>query len=164
MRETGPASAIITPSGLPADRRDAAALALEARAPATRRAYRVALGRLEDALAGRALTDVTLAGHVTALTANGLAPASIGQAVAAACFLAKVAGWPNPRGSMTGDALRIAHRDHRERGRGQARTVITEQISAVIAVAVSNGRPADAAIAGLLFQAALGRSEAAALD
>ena len=32
MRETGTAS--ITPSGVPADRRDAAALALEARAPA----------------------------------------------------------------------------------------------------------------------------------
>ena len=61
MRETGPAS--ITPSGVPADRRDAAALAL---------------------------TDATLAEHVatltalTALTADGLAPAGIAQAVAAA--------------------------------------------------------------------------------
>ena len=49
MRETGPASAIVTPCGLPADRRDAA-LALEARSPATRRAYRAALARLEETL------------------------------------------------------------------------------------------------------------------
>ena len=53
MREIGPAS--ITPSGVPADRRDAAALALEARSPATRRAYRAALARIEETLAGRAL-------------------------------------------------------------------------------------------------------------
>ena len=77
----------------------AAALALE-----TRRAYHAALGRHEEALAGRALTDATLAGHVATLTADGLAPASIAQAIAAACFLARVAGWPNPRGSMTGAA------------------------------------------------------------
>ena len=135
MRETGPA--IITPSGVPADRRDAAALALE-----TRRAYHAALGRHEEALAGRALI-----GHVTALAADGPAPASIAQAVAAAYFFARVAGWPNTRGPMTGDALRIAGRDHRDRGRGQARTVTADQISAIIAVAVSNGHPADAAIA-----------------
>ena len=59
MRETGPAS--ITPSGVPADRRDAAAVTPEARSPATRRAYRAALARLEDTLAGRALSDATLA-------------------------------------------------------------------------------------------------------
>ena len=92
MRETGPAN--ITPSGV----------------PATRRAYRAALARLEATLAGRALTDATLAEHVTALTADGLTPASIAQALAAACFLARVASWPNPRGSMAGDALRIARR------------------------------------------------------
>ena len=67
MREIGPA--VITPSGVPADRRDAAALALEARSPATCRAYRAVLARLEETLAGRALTDATLAEHVAALTA-----------------------------------------------------------------------------------------------
>ena len=80
---------------MPADRRDAAAL-----------------GRLEEALDG----------HVTALVADGLASASIAQAVAA------------------------------------------EQVSAIIPVAVSNGCPADAAIAGLLFQAALRRSEVVTLE
>ena len=55
------------------ERRDAAALALKARSPATRRAYRAALARLEDTLAGRALTDATLAEHVTTLTDGLLA-------------------------------------------------------------------------------------------
>lgn len=154
-----PATAI-----LPAERREAAALALEARAPATRRAYARALARLDSFLAGRALTDATLAAHVAALAEDGQAPASIAQAVAAAAFLAKVAGWPNPRGSMTADALRIARRDHADRGRGQARSITAEQIAEIVAVARQAGRTMDAAIAGVLFQAALRRSEAAALE
>ncbi len=60
---------------LPAERRDAAALALEARAPATRRAYRAALARLNEWLAGRPLTDATLAAHIADLAHAGLAPA-----------------------------------------------------------------------------------------
>ncbi len=77
---------------LPAERAEAAALALEARAPATRRAYRAAIGRLDATLAGRPLTDATLAEHVFRLAGNGLAPASIAIAAAAAVFLARVAG------------------------------------------------------------------------
>ena len=77
---------------LPAERAEAAALALKARAPATRRAYRAALERLDTTLAGRPLSDATLAEHVFRLAADGLAPASIAQAAAA--FLARVAGWP----------------------------------------------------------------------
>ena len=50
---------------LPAGRACAAALALEARAPATRRAYRAAIGRLDATLAGRPLADATLAEHVS---------------------------------------------------------------------------------------------------
>ena len=149
---------------LPAERRDAAALALEARAPATRRAYRAALARLNEWLAGRPLTDATLAAHIADLAHAGLAPASIGQAAAAAAFLANVAGWPNPRGSMTADALRIARRNHADRGRGQARPVSADQVAEIVAIARKDGRHMDAAIAGLLFQAALRRSEAATLE
>ena len=149
---------------LPADRRTAAALALEARAPSTRRVYRSALARLERFLDGRPLTDATLAEHVRALAADGMAPASIGQAVAAAAFLARVAGWPSPRGTMTTDALKIARRDHAGRGRGRARAITAEQVAQIIAIARKEGRTKDAAIAGVLFQAALRRSEAAALE
>ncbi len=149
---------------LPAERARAAALALEARAPATRRAYRAALERLDATLAGRPLSDATLAEHVFRLAADGLAPASIAQAAAAAAFLARVADWPNPRGAMTADALRIVKRDHAERGRGRARPVGAEDVAAIVATARREGRDRDAAIAGVLFQAALRRSEASALE
>ncbi len=149
---------------LPAGRIEAAALALKARSPATQRAYRYALKRLNATLAGRPLTDATLAEHVSRLAADGMAPASIGQAAAAAAFLARVAGWPTPRGTMTADALRIARRDHADRGRGQAKPITAEQAAEIIAIARKEGRLIDAAIVGLLFQAALRRSEAAALQ
>ena len=149
---------------IPAARLRAVELALEARAPATRRAYKSALARLGTWLDGRALTDATLADHVAWLAAQGLAPASIGQAVAAACFLAEVAGWQTPRGSQTKDALRIVRREHADRGRGQAPPVTAEQVAEIIAVARAAGRIEDAAIAGLLFQGALRRSEVATLE
>lgn len=149
---------------LPAERIEAAALALKARSPATQRAYRFALKRLNATLAGRPLTDATLAEHVSRLAADGMAPASIALAAAAAAFLARVAGWPNPRGTMTADALRIAQRDHANRGRGQAKPITAEQAAEIIAIARKEGRLIDAAIVGLLFQAALRRSEAAALQ
>ncbi|MDE0717860.1 MAG: tyrosine-type recombinase/integrase [Rhodospirillaceae bacterium] len=151
-------------ASLPADRREAAALALEARAPSTRRSYRTALARLDRFLAGRPLTDATLAEHVRALADDGMAPATIGIAAAAAAFLAGIAGWPNPRGTMTADALKIVRRDHADRGRGRARSVTADEVTAIIAVARQAERDKDAAIAGLLFQAALRRSEAAALE
>ena len=157
-------TAVLTVALLPAERREAAALALEARAPNTRRAYRAALARLDRFLAGRALTDATLAAHVRALAAAGMAPASTGQAAAAAAFFARVAGWPSPRGPMTADALRIARRDHADRGRGRARALTADQVAEIVATARKDGRMIDAAIAGVLFQAALRRSEAAALE
>ena len=157
-------TAIATIPAVPDDRRAAAALALEARAPSTRRAYRAALARLDRFLDGRDLTDALLAEHVRLLARDGLAPATIGLAVAAARFLAKVAGWPDPAGTMTKDMVRIVRRDHADRGRGRARAVTADEVTAIIAVARQAGRDMDAAIAGLLFQAALRRSEAAALE
>ena len=77
-------TAALTVALLPAERRAAAALALEARSPNTRRAYRAALARLDRFLAGRALTDATLAAHVRALAAAGMAPASTGRSTAPA--------------------------------------------------------------------------------
>ena len=125
---------------LPAERVEAAALALKARSPATQRAYRTALKRLDATLAGRPLTDATLAEHVARLAADGMAPASIALAAAAAAFLARIAGWSNPRGTMTADALRIARRDHADRGRGQAKPITAEQAAEIIAIARKEGR------------------------
>ena len=163
-RDRNEVGALPAVARLPAERAEAAALALEARAPATRRAYRAALERLDATLAGRPLADATLAEHVFRLAADGLAPASIAQAAAAAAFLARVADWPNPRGAMTADALRIVKRDHADRARGQARPVGVEDVAVIVATARRDGRDRDAAIAGVLFQAALRRSEASALE
>ena len=65
---------------------------------------------------------------------------------------------------MTADALRIVKRDHADRTRGQARPVGAEDVAAIVATARRDGRDRDAAIAGVLFQAALRRSEASALE
>ena len=65
---------------------------------------------------------------------------------------------------MTADALRIVKRDHADRARGQARPVGAEDVAAIVATARREGRDRDAAIAGVLFQAALRRSEASALE
>ena len=149
---------------LPAARSRAVELALAARAAATRRAYKSALARLGTWLDGRPLTDALLADHVAWLAAQGLAPASISQAVAAACFFAATAGWETPRGTQTTDALRLIRREYTERGRGQAAPITAEQATEIIAVARAAGRIEDAAITGLLFQGALRRSEVAALE
>ena len=72
---------------LPAERAEAAALALEARAPATRRVYPPAIERLDTTLAGRPLTDATLAEYVFRLAGDGMAPASIAAAAARAASI-----------------------------------------------------------------------------
>ena len=152
------------PMTVPEDRRDALELALAARAPSTRRAYGVAVRRIADWLEGRPLEDRTLAEHVFALAGEGLAPATIGLAVSGICFMERACGRPSPSGTMTQDALRVVRREHTDRGRGQARAVSAEQITEIVAIARRDGRHEDAAIAGLLFLAALRRSECAALE
>lgn len=164
MQTLDPSVSALDASALPHDRRKAAELALEARALSTRRSYKIAIKRLEGFLGGRPLTDATLAKHVETLAIAGMAPASIAQSCAAAAFFAKAAGWPSPRGTMTADALRIVRRDHADRGRGQARPVSADDVNRIIAMSRAAGRDQDAAIAGLLFQGALRRSEVAALE
>ncbi len=164
MQTLDPASAALASGAASNDRRKAAELALEAGAPSTRRSYRIALKRLSAFLGLRPLTDATLAEHVETLAAEGMAPATIAQSCAAAVFLAKAAGWPSPRGTMTADALRIVRRDHADRDRGQARPISADDMSRIITTSRAVGRDEDAAIAGLLFQGALRRSEVAALE
>ena len=60
--------------------------------------------------------------------------------------------------------LSTVRREGRDRGRGQARAVSAEDVAAIVATARAAGRFKDAAIAGVLFQAALRRSEVAALE
>ena len=146
--------------------------------PNTRRAYAVALRRLDAWLDGRELHDVTLAAYLAELHDARLAWASASMAVAAACFCAKLAGQPTPAGERTARVLPGYRRTASDRGRGQARPFGLSDLAAVLAtchrprrrgrgvesdqVALERGR-VDAVIAGLLFMAGMRRSEVSAL-
>ena len=144
----------------------------------TRRAYAGALVRLDAWLASRRLDDASLAAYLAELHDAGRASSSASMTVAAACFRAKLAGWPSPAGERTARVLAGYRRTAGERGRGQARPFGVSDLAAVLAtchrprrrgrgveseeVALERGR-LDAVIAGLLFMAAMRRSEVSAL-
>ena len=75
----------------------------------TRRVYAGALRRLDAWLDGRLLDDVSLAAYVAELHDGGRASNSAAMAVAAACFLAKLAGQPNPAGDAGGGSRQYLH-------------------------------------------------------
>ena len=144
----------------------------------TARAYKGHLSRLNAWLNGKELTDTLLRNYLHVLEAEGKAPASIGQAVSAFRFRARINGQPSPVGSRTERALKRIRRDRAERGRGQSLAVTAADIRAILVQArqprrrgkgMETARVAemrgivDAAIAAVLFQAGLRRSEAAAL-
>ena len=153
-------------------------LAAASVSPNTRRAYSGALRRLDAWLAGRHLEDATLAGYLAELHEQGRAPSSASTAVAAARFRARLVGEPSPAGERTARVLAGYRRTAVGRGRGQARPFVAADLAAVLAtcrrprrrgrgveseqVAVERGR-LDAVIAGLLFMAAMRRSEVSAL-
>ena len=105
-----------------------------------RRAYRGALRRLRDGLAGRLLDDATLAGyHPAARFEAGHSPAAAGQVVAAVRFYAKLGDQPSPAGPATGRVLVGFRREGLARGRGQVVGVRWEQAATAAAVAASSG-------------------------
>ena len=85
-------------------------------------------------------------------SSNASARIPIRPLVGARILDQRILGWPNPRGSMTADALKIARRDHADRGRGRARAITADQVAEIVAIARKDGRMKDAAIAGVLFQ------------
>ena len=144
----------------------------------TRAAYTRAL-RQFDAWRGAApATDTTLAAYLGWLFEQGRAPATAALVVAAATFRATLAG-DTVRGPQTDRVLAGFRRDGAERGRGQAAPLTADGLAAILAtadqrretgrgresVAVAARRGAlDKALAAVLFQGALRRSEAAALE
>ena len=113
------------PAALPVP---AAALALEARSPATRRAYRRALASLDTWLAGRPLTDATLADHVAALEWRDIEPA------------------PNTPG-----AFLIRVRVRRSKTDQEGAETDIRMVKGAAAQALDALRPANAAPAGRVF-------------
>ncbi len=110
--------------------------ALEASiAPNTAKAYRAALNRFAEWLAGRPATDATVAAYVAALMDDGYAPATIKQAAAAIGAGARAQGRPDPRGPLARQALAGAVRRNAGEGRGQVAGLRREDALAAAAAA-----------------------------
>ena len=121
--------------------------ALEASiAPNTAKAYRAALARFAAWLAGRPVTDTTVAAYVAALMDQGKAPATIKQAAAAIGAGARAQGQPDPRGSLARQALAGAVRHNAGEGRGQVAGLRREDALAAAAAAGAEGTPQDCAM------------------
>ena len=170
--ETTPAAGALVVS------RTAHALAEASIAPNTRAAYASALRRLDDWLAARPATDETLAGYLSELFDAGKASASASMVIAAVRFRARLSGLESPTGPATERVLAGFRRKATGRGRGQAKPCTADNLAAILATAAlprTNGRGTesdetasargleDSAIAALLFQGGLRRSEVAAL-
>ena len=144
----------------------------------TKAAYARALGALDVALAGAPLTDTVLAEYLSTLEADGKAPATCAQVVAAVRFAAQLVDQESPAGPVTEKVLAGIRRTVANRGRGQAAAMSPDNLAAILATA-KQPRPrgrgmesreqatkrgaVDGALAAVLFQGGLRRSEVAAL-
>ena len=170
--ETTPAGGALVVS------RTARALAEASLSANTRASYASALRRLDDWLAARPATDEILAGYLSELFDAGKASASASMVVAAVRFRARLSGLESPTGPATERVLAGFRRKATGRGRGQAKPCTADNLAAILATAATprtNGRGTesdetarargleDSAIAALLFQGGLRRSEVAAL-
>ena len=140
-------------------------------APATTRAYQSALRALDEWLAGKPLTDGTLAGYLRYRHGtDGVSYATLEVIRAAVRFNAKLAGVRSPDGPDTALVLGSARGTATSRGRGQVAGVRWEQVDAAAAAAVANKSSnsaasiRDAALLAVMSDAMLRVSEASALD
>lgn len=141
-------------------------------APATTRAYESALRAFDTWLAGKPLTDETLAGYLRYRhDTDGVSYATLEVIRAAVRFNAKLAGVQSPDGPESALVLKRARRTAAGRGRGQVAGVRWEQAdAAAAAAAVASGMNSsaagirDAALLAVMSDAMLRVSEASALD
>ena len=146
--------------------------------PNTRNAYARALRQFDAWRGPEVATDATLAAYLGWLFEQGRAPATAALVVAAVTFRATLAG-TTVRGPQTARVLAGFRRDGADRGRGQAAPLTADGLAAILAtadrpretgrgresVAIAARRGAlDKALAAVLFQGGLRRSEAAALE
>ncbi len=128
------------------------------------------------------LDDTAMAAFVRELEAEGKAPATIEQFIAAAVFRAKTNDWRSPRGRKTEAAVKRIRREHSSRGHGQSDPLTAKDV-AMMMTRACDPRPVgrggkyresmekatargqiDRAMIGLLFQAGLRVSELIALQ
>ena len=132
---------------------------------ATRRAYAGCLERLGEWLNGRDLTDSTLATYLGELFAEGKAPATAAQVVAAVAFRTQHRD-DSIVGQQTRRVLAGFRRQAINRGRGQAEGLRWKEADKVAEVAEHAGLAGlrDAAIVSIASDAMLRISEIAALQ
>lgn len=138
-------------------------------APSTVRAYGRHVATLEAWLAarGRLRNDAGMADWIAELHQLGQSPATIGQAVAAVRFAARVSGSGDIAGPATARVLAGVRRRGRDRGAGQVQGIGWPGADAVAALAAADGSPAglrDAALVALASDCLLRVSELVAVD
>lgn len=132
----------------------------------TKRAYTRALCDIDVFLAGRELTDVLLAAHITALHESGKSPSTISQSVAAVKWrlkqTQKVIHTPLADTTLAG-----IRREGKDRGRGQVDGLTWADVERVCAFAESDRTVAglrDSAMIRLMSDCLLRVSEVVALN
>ena len=133
----------------------------------TRRAYRAALAKFNEAVAGIPATDLVIASYLAGLFAGGKSPATCDQVTAALRFRAKLLGAPSPTGRLTGLMLAGIRRTGRGRGRGQVQGVTFRQaldVAAATAEDESLQGLRDAALIAVMSDGLMRVSEVAAIQ
>ena len=150
-----------SPAPLDTESAETARIALDALAPNTRRAYRIALDSITDWHRGDEPTDKTMARFLIDRFEAGASPATLKQSIAAVRWLARKTGRPSPTGERVRDTLKRLSEVGAGRGRGQASPLTYDEAVRIVTLAK---KPIDRAIVACLFMAGLRRSEAAALE
>ena len=105
----------------------------------TLKVYRHAIEKLEAWRGERVMDDAVLAEYITYLHAEGKAPATISQVVAAVKWYAKHHGDPTVAGVMTERTLAGVRREGRGRGRGQVDGLDWQTVEKICVIAESTG-------------------------
>ena len=103
----------------------------------TQRAYRCSIEKLEAWRGGRTMDDAVLAEYITHLHAQGKAPATISQVVAAVKWYTKYHGGQTIAGVITERTLAGVRREGKGRGRGQVDGLDWQEVEQICAVAES---------------------------
>ena len=145
---------------------EARSLARSGIAKTTWKNHKTQIQQIEHWLNGRVLNDVLLAEYLTERYNAGLAPESIGQALAAVKFIARQQNI-DADFSEAEAVLRGARREGKGRGRGQAKPLHWSEVERVCKTAIASGLAVgyrNSALIRIMSDGLLRISEAIALN